>query len=123
MSQIEGIIRKPGIRAAVYVGTETESADGNTYMAAPWTERGSNVPVNIQQPTAERVAQLFGTGYPVEAIGYALPDAFVEGDRFLVTAGPFLTERYEVTKRVRHRQGSGNDHDELALDTTDEVFP
>lgn len=116
------MIRQQGTLVSVVRGTAGTALDGNRYLAAPWTTVATNVAVNIQDPTAERLAAVFGTDFPVTAVGYAAADAVTEADRLVVTAGPFLGEQFEVTRRIRHRQGSPHDHDELALVTTSEVF-
>lgn len=116
------MIRRQRTRVTVYRGTPGQAADGNRYLSG-WAAVASEVPVNIQEPTAERVATVFGTDYPVQAVAYADPDALREEDRFLVTAGPFVGEAYQVASRIRHRQGSANDHDELALVATSETIP
>ena len=116
------MIRRQGTRATVYRGTPATAADGNRYLGAPWAVRASEVPVNIQEPNADRVAMVWGTDFPIEAVAFAAPDAVAEEDRLDITAGPFTGEKFAVTGRIRHRQRSSNDHDELALQSTSEVF-
>lgn len=108
------MIRKQGTRATVYRGTPATAADGNRYLS-PLTVLATDVPVNIQEPNADRAAMIWGTDFPVAAVAFADPDAITEEDRLELTAGPFLGEKYAVVGRIRHRQRSRNDHDELAL--------
>lgn len=117
------MVRRQGTRVTRYVGTSATAANGNVTQGPPWTVAASDVPVSIQEPTEERVQKTFGLELVVDAIGYADPDAFAEGDRLLVTAGPFLGDRHRVAKRIRHRNASVDDQDELALESTTETFP
>ena len=116
------MIRRQRTLATVYRGTPATAVDGNRYMSA-FAAIASQVAVNIQEPTADRLLAVFGADFPGTAVAYALPDAITEEDRLKITSGPFLGSQYLVTKRVRHRQGSRNDHDELGLVTTAETLP
>lgn len=116
------MIRRQGTRVTVYRGTPATAADGNRYLGAPWAVRAEDLHVNIQEPTAERVATVWGTDFPIDAVAFASAGVMAEEDRLDITAGPFVGEKYAVTKVIRHRMRSSNDHDELALQSTSEVF-
>lgn len=117
------MIRKQGSRVTVYRGTAIANADGNRAVGSPWTEAATGIPITIQNPTAEKVTQVFGAEFLIDAEGYADPDAIAEDDRLTVTAGPYAGQRYAVLTRIPHRMTARVSHDQLGLQVTTEVFP
>lgn len=117
------INRRQGTKCSVYRGTPTAAADGNHYFGSPWTLTQSDVVVTVQDLTADRRAKVFGADVVADATGFANPDLVAINDRLLVMAGPFVGGKYAVNQSIRHRAGSINNHDELALESTTEVFP
>ena len=115
--------RRQGSRCSVYRGTEQTAADGNRSFGSPWTLTAFDVLMSIQALTADRIARLSGVDIVADATGFAAPDVVTAEDRLLVTAGPFVGNRYAVNASTRQRAGSPNHHDELALESTSEVFP
>ena len=117
------MIARQGTLVSIYRPTYSTNADGTRVVSA-WTLVLANAALNLQGIGYDTTQRVFGTQEVIEADGYILPSIDLQReDRVLVTAGPFAALMFRVVELKSHRQASGSDHLEVALQSTTEIFP
>ena len=97
---------------------------GGSRVVDSWTPVTVQAKALLEELTAARGRLLFGEADAVQ-IRAVMPAAYLvqPGDRMLVESGLLAGQRFQVDERHRFQRSAHTQHQEIALNSTDEVFP